>query len=212
MSPIDGTFIRAEAFVSQTWAEGLDKNGRLIPRVETTSGSKGVLIHPGNTGGTNWWSPTHDPATKFFVVPAIEQGMVYFPNPGGADSARSSNESYPSGTGRSLYTSLRALDAETGKLIWEKRNASRNENNATGSVISTASGLLFGSDESTFFSLLTKSGETLWSFITGANISAAPISYQSDGKQFVAVIAGKSIIVFGLPNRLDDKPKKIIFK
>jgi hypothetical protein len=38
----------------------------------------------------------------------------------------------------------------------------------------------------------------LWKFQTGGGISAPPISYSLDGKQYIAVAAGGSILTFGL--------------
>jgi alcohol dehydrogenase (cytochrome c) len=38
----------------------------------------------------------------------------------------------------------------------------------------------------------------LWHFQTGAGITANPISYLSDGKQYIAVAAGNAIFAFSL--------------
>ena len=125
--------------------------------------------------------------------------MIYFPSENENPDAFSSSESYPSEVGQSFYTSLRAIDASTGKLVWEKRHAARYINNATGGALSTAGGIVFGSDQSTFFALASEDGKDLWSFETGANISAAPITYEVNKQQIVAIMAGKSLITFGLP-------------
>jgi alcohol dehydrogenase (cytochrome c) len=203
----NGKFLLAAPFAKQTWADGIDATGRPIPHLEPTLGRKGVLIYPGNIGATNWWSPTYDPASNLMIVPTIEQGMIYFPQDDKSETP-SSSVSYPSGAGRSLYTSLRAIDATTGKIVWEKRNPSRIDDGATGSVLSTAAGLVFGSDQSTFFALKSKNGQALWSFETGGLISAAPVTFNIEGEQVVAVIAGKSLMVFGLPALENAEPKK----
>ena len=43
-----------------------------------------------------------------------------------------------------------------------------------------------------------RTGKVLWKFQTGAGIRAPPITYTFEGKQYIAVAAGSSIIAFGL--------------
>jgi alcohol dehydrogenase (cytochrome c) len=194
-----GKFLLAKQFVKQTWAEKIDAAGRPVPHIQASVGRKGVLIYPGNGGATNWWSPTYDPAANLVIVPTIERGMIYYPSDNKKTQVFSSNASYPSDAQQGLYTSLRALDASTGEIVWEKRNAIRDTDDATGSALSTDGGVVFGSDQNTFFALVSKNGKYLWSFETGANIHAAPITYEAKQQQIVAVMAGKSLMAFGLP-------------
>jgi len=44
-----------------------------------------------------------------------------------------------------------------------------------------------------------ESGKPLWKFQTGGVVIAPPISYLMDGKQYIAVAAGSSMITFALP-------------
>jgi alcohol dehydrogenase (cytochrome c) len=39
----------------------------------------------------------------------------------------------------------------------------------------------------------------LWKFQTGGSVSAPPISYALNGKQYIAVAAGSSMLAFALP-------------
>jgi hypothetical protein len=39
----------------------------------------------------------------------------------------------------------------------------------------------------------------LWRFQTGAAISGPPISYALDGRQYIAVAAGPTMLTFALP-------------
>jgi quinohemoprotein ethanol dehydrogenase len=60
-----------------------------------------------------------------------------------------------------------------------------------GGVLSTATGLVFqGSADGVFSAYEGKSGRKLASIGTGTGIMAAPISYEIDGIQYVAVLAG----------------------
>jgi len=195
---LSGKFIAGAPFARETWADRLDSNGRPVPHVEPSS-HKGVLIYPGNTGATNWWSPSYDSALNLVFIPTLEQGMVFFPSESGATDDDSAVKSWPSGQGQQLFTSVRALDAATGKLAWEYRRAPRMVDNFMAGLLSTSSGLLFGGDQTNFFALRSRTGDLLWSFPTGGRITAAPISYTASGEQYVAIAAGQNLLAFGLP-------------
>jgi len=57
---------------------------------------------------------------------------------------------------------------------------------------------VFGSNLSSFFALDAQTGKLLWRFETGGGIDANPITYMSEGKQYIAIAAGHALLVFGL--------------
>jgi len=60
--------------------------------------------------------------------------------------------------------------------------------------------LIFGGDrEGYFIALDAKTGKVLWKFQTGGGLSAPPVSYMYEGKQYIAVAAGSSMVAFALP-------------
>jgi alcohol dehydrogenase (cytochrome c) len=66
-------------------------------------------------------------------------------------------------------------------------------------ILSTAGGVVFSGDmEGNFFALDAANGKLLWRLQTGGTIYANPISYMSDGRQYVAIAAGSAILVFSL--------------
>jgi alcohol dehydrogenase (cytochrome c) len=185
-----GKFLLATPFVQQNWTDGIDRNGRPLPRGDAARDRSGFMLYPGNVGGTNWWSPTFDPDLNLMYVPSLEQGMVFFP----------SAQSAPTASNRAFYTSVRAIDAATGKIAWQYARAPRIVDNSMGGLLSTRGGVVFGSDQTTFFALDAKTGTLLWSVETGGKITAAPVTYSVDGKQFVAITAGHNLMSFGLPS------------
>ena len=65
-----------------------------------------------------------------------------------------------------------------------------------GGMLSTAGGLVFHGDLRGWFKALdAKDGRTLWQFNTGSGISAAPMTYELDGKQYVAVVSGRTFAI-----------------
>ena len=66
-------------------------------------------------------------------------------------------------------------------------------------VLSTAGNLVFGStNEGQAFALQASTGKPLWRYQAGGMARANPVSYTSDGKQYVAMAIGTALYVFGL--------------
>jgi alcohol dehydrogenase (cytochrome c) len=66
--------------------------------------------------------------------------------------------------------------------------------------MSTSGGLVFfGDDAQSFEAVDAAFGRPLWHFDTGQTISASPMSYAVDEKQYVAIAAGSDIFSFALP-------------
>jgi alcohol dehydrogenase (cytochrome c) len=193
---VTGEFLRGVPFAHQTWARGLDARGRpiVIPGTEPSEG--GTLVYPSLQGATSWFSPTFSPLTGLFYVAVREMGAVFYkreatytpgaPYIGGGEHAIEND---------SASGAIRALDPVTGVQRWEFPLHSP----PWAGLLSTASGLLFGgSNEGNVFALSARSGQALWQFQTGGPISAAPISFLIDGRQYIEVAARNVIIVFGL--------------
>ena len=53
--------------------------------------------------------------------------------------------------------------------------------------------------EGSFVGLDWPTGQPLWRFRTGGQISASPMSYAVDGQQFIAISAGNVVYSFALP-------------
>jgi alcohol dehydrogenase (cytochrome c) len=93
---------------------------------------------------------------------------------------------------------LRALDLETGKIVWEVPQIG--PGTSWGGVLSTAGGLVFfGEDSGAFAAVDAKTGKSLWHFQTSQSWKASPMTYMVEGRQHVAVAAGSNILSFGLP-------------
>jgi alcohol dehydrogenase (cytochrome c) len=93
---------------------------------------------------------------------------------------------------------LRALDIETGKIVWEIAQVGPPESNYSG-VLSTAGGTLFyGESGGGFAAVDAKTGRTLWHFETNQIWKASPMTYMAAGRQFVAIASGGNILSFAV--------------
>jgi alcohol dehydrogenase (cytochrome c) len=198
---VSGEYLLGAPFVHQSWADGLDERGRPRARAEAAPTRDGVLVYPSVTGGTNWWASSYDPDLGLVYVPTLERGSYFFVSPDlkedpAGETMGSTTSMVP---GEGLVTAVKALEVTTGRVRWHYDNAPRLGHGQTGGVMSTAGGLVFGSDLETFFALDAATGAELWRFEAGAQIVAAPVSYQLAGRQYVAIAAGRSILAFALP-------------
>jgi alcohol dehydrogenase (cytochrome c) len=169
---------------------------------------EGLHVCPGILGGVEWNGPAFSPRTNMLYVPSVEwcgtfklAEMLRYSRPymGG---------SYSSDPIPSAHGSLTAIDASTGGIRWRYQSSRP----MVAAVTATASDLIFtGELGGDFIALDAHDGSVLYRFNTGAAIVGGVVTYQVDGKQFVAVTSGAAtkfweappasatIIVFALP-------------
>jgi alcohol dehydrogenase (cytochrome c) len=64
-----GEFLLGKPFIKETWANGLDKNGRPLKSPEFwPKPIGGIAVMPGSQGGTNWYPPSFSPQTGLFYL------------------------------------------------------------------------------------------------------------------------------------------------
>jgi hypothetical protein len=71
-------------------------------------------------------------------------------------------------------------------------------------ILTTASDLLFTGGREGYFTRSTRERDAAVEASLGGQIVMAPITYEVDGKQYVSVIAGNTLVTFGLR---DDAPR-----
>jgi PQQ-dependent dehydrogenase (methanol/ethanol family) len=188
----DGKLLMAKPFVRKlTWASGYGEDGRPIVLPNNATDAKGVLTCPSVRGATNWYATSFNPQTSLFYVMAAEDCSVYRKIGRIYEGVRDPNDP---GT-----RFVRALNIETGDIVWERPMAGAQEANYTG-ILSTKGGLIFnGETGGSFVALDAKTGERLWNFRSTEAWRASPMSYTVDGRQYVAVVAGSNVMSFALP-------------
>jgi alcohol dehydrogenase (cytochrome c) len=204
---VTGEFLLGKPFVKVTWATGLDAKGRPIRVGHATP--EGMVIYPENQGGTNWYNPAYSPRTGLMYIPSwmdthsmvtsrneeYREGNQY--NSGGATHevpplrANATNRRLP----EIAWGAIQAVDPNTGLVKWQFKMVDVTDSG----VLATASDVVFaGSREGYFYALDAKSGAMLWKAMTGGQITAGPVTYAMDGKQYVSVPAGNAVFTFGL--------------
>ncbi|MBI3282253.1 MAG: PQQ-binding-like beta-propeller repeat protein, partial [Acidobacteria bacterium] len=192
---VTGRFMAGRPYVKQTWASGLDESGRPMRLPNTSPSLGGTLVWPSLAGGSNWYSATFSPKTNLYYVNVKEMAAIYHQG----DAEYKAGALFNGGgqreyKGEEPYGAVRALEVGSGRLRWEYKLHSPSHSG----LMSTAGGLVFGSNGSSFFALDAQKGDLLWRFETGGTVVANPITYLSEGKQYLAIASGHALLVFGL--------------
>ncbi|PYX01887.1 MAG: PQQ-dependent dehydrogenase, methanol/ethanol family [Acidobacteria bacterium] len=193
-----GKLLSATPYGKVTWSDSKDAEGRPVANKESSPTLEGRVVCPGALGKTNWMSPTFSPRTGLFYVGAREQCDIFStaPQPYEAGHAYYGSAYFPADETEPYWGAVRAIDPSNGQMKWEFRHVSP----SWSGVLSTAGGLVFTGDaEGNFTALDAASGKALWHFQTGAAVYASPMAFALDGKEYVAIAAGNSLYVFGLP-------------
>jgi alcohol dehydrogenase (cytochrome c) len=196
----DGKLLLAKPFVHNlTWASGVGADGRPVKNPGQEPSAAGTKVCPSQDGATNWYSPSFNPATGLYYVQTFEKCSVYTKADPGTWTA---GKEYLGGSqhrpeGEKPARILRAIDIQTGKIAWELPQPGPAE--SWGGTLSTATGLvIFGAEGGALMAADAVTGKPLWSFDTNQLWKASPMTYEFDGKQFIAVAAGSTVIAFGL--------------
>ena len=93
---------------------------------------------------------------------------------------------------------LLAFNPAEGTLAWKYPQVGMAH--STGGTMTTTGGLLFfGDDAQSLEAVDARDGKPLWHFNTGQDMSASPMSYALEGKQYVSIAAGSDLFSFALP-------------
>lgn len=195
-----GKFLHGTPFIRQlNWAKGLTSEGRPIRDPLVIPTPQGTRTCPATAGATNWHSPAYNPQTRLFYVNVMEGCGINYKSrdtfrPGGVPFMATGYVEDPEAPWQSY---VRALDLTTGAIRWEYKQIGSRRYGA--GLLSTAGGLIFaGDDQGMFTALDAKTGKAVWHFNTGQQISASPISYSVNGKQYIALAAGSNVLAFAL--------------
>ena len=189
----NGELLKANQFVDKvTWADGIDmKTGRPIvaERVKNMlETGETTEIWPAAFGGKNLAPMAYSPTTGLAYANTFNVGWKYTPveqeyKPGVFYIGMSFEWLLPEGP----KGFLRAIDPLTGKYKWQFPT----EVPMNGGVLVTEGNVVFtGAQTGELYAFNAETGEKLWEFRTGSGIIAPPITYQIDGKQYIAVASG----------------------
>jgi len=149
------------------------------------------MVCPHAAGAKNWLPASYTPATKTLFVPIVEACMDLFPVPGGGRGGLSTGVNLgvrPRPDSDGNYGRLQAINLETRKTLWTTRHRAP----ITTGTLATAGGVVFaGALDRALRAYDAASGKVLWETRLNDVSSAVPISYAVNGKQYIAIVAGR---------------------
>jgi alcohol dehydrogenase (cytochrome c) len=190
-------FVAGWPFVyTNVWKSVDPETGRLTvdPEHKPILGKR-IEFCPSLWGGKDWPSAAYSAKTKLVYVPAqdgfcggfsgIKEPLV----PGKLWLGTNPDDiGLTVRPGADHHGELQAWDPATGKKVWQHNFRWQ----LFASVLATAGDLVFvgGTNDRMFRAFDARSGDQLWEQKTSSGITGAPVAYEVDGTQYIAVQSG----------------------
>ncbi len=219
---VTGQFITGTPFARVTWAKGLDeRTGRPFVNPEAHYGTEPITIMPGPGGAHNWSPMSFNPATGLVYIPtstssssnfAIDTDFVWKPNQSNIGIRRGpppkdgsfaqpppaklppppaiGPEPPPEGQSRNV---LIAWDPVAKQKRWQVPGGG----SISGGTVTTAGNLVIQVvPDGHLVAYTADKGEKLLDINTGLRAGMGPpITYELDGKQYIAFMGGTGIVI-----------------
>jgi PQQ-dependent dehydrogenase (methanol/ethanol family) len=191
-----GKLVSAEPVVPVNWAKGVDLNTGMPIEDPTKRPRLGVWarnVCPNLIGGKNWEPMSYSQQTGLAYIPLFNMCMdIANKNeeytPGKFYLASEFNLDMAGSEGKNLAEFV-AWDPVAKKKVW----GIKEDLPFLGGAMSTAGGLVFyGNQHGDLKAVNATTGDVLWSFDVGTGILQSPITYVAGGKQYLAVVAGRT--------------------
>jgi alcohol dehydrogenase (cytochrome c) len=190
-----GEFLWARPTVMQNVVKNIDgATGKVEVDPERVFTAKGqtLMVCPGTNGGKNWPAGAYSPRTNAMYMPMQNMCMNATVQSGERDPrlVYGFSSEYIGAPGAENIGVVWAISAEKGTTMWKHEQRVGHM-----SLAATGGGLVFGGDVAgNFHALDDATGEVLWETNLGAPVSGFPVSFAVDGKQYVAVTTGGSLV------------------
>jgi quinohemoprotein ethanol dehydrogenase len=223
---ITGKFISGQPYVQVNWMHGFDETGRPMMNKDAFYDKEPITIYPTAGGAHNWSPMAFNPTTGLVYIPTTYGNWTYatgdkvVPHPYGdtglAEAFLSPRPNSmpiigpgPLGNERGV---LQAWDPVNQKLVWRTPGGG----GIGGGVVTTASNLVFQvTNEGRFLAYSADKGEKLFELQIGRTGMGPPITYEVDGKQYVAFVGGlgRSVMTAGPTDaKIDTPPMLFVFE
>jgi quinohemoprotein ethanol dehydrogenase len=192
----NGELLSAEKFGKVDWATHVDlKSGRPVERVGARYEDGEETVWPSAMGTHSWHAMSYSPDTGLAYIPSVElpgyytdKGVnlqewksPYFAFDPAIDTIRGD---VPANVGTGA---LRAWDPVKQKLAWEVPLPGIWN---PGTLVTHGNLVFQGGADGRFAAYRADTGAVAWRVELGSGISAPPITYSLDGKQYISILMG----------------------
>jgi alcohol dehydrogenase (cytochrome c) len=200
----NGQTLLAKPYVENiTWTKGIDqKTGKPVDYdpnrdLQVYSGTQNQTLAdpikklcPSMSGGNNYWPAAYSPKTKLLYIPSMSSCNEVTLDPKLSNKAGD----WKGATFKNIErneTDLIVADPLTGDV--KKRVRIPYPNNS--GALATGGGLVFtGFTDGTFAAYDDATMEQLWKINVGTGFNAPPMTFEVNGKQYIAILSGLSPI------------------
>jgi quinohemoprotein ethanol dehydrogenase len=198
-----GELLSAKPIVPLNWSTGIDmKTGRPImnPAARYDVTGKGFIAVPHFGGAHNWHPMSYSPLTGLVYIPVAEVSYPFVvaerdDNPMGQKLSISFARS------AEMLKDPKALRVNKGYLLaWDPVNQKEawrvsHQAGRSGGSLATAGGLVFAGNSmrEEFAAYRADTGERLWGSPAHTGVLAGPATFEVEGEQYVAVVAGNRL-------------------
>lgn len=193
----NGKLLKADKFAQANWATGIDpKTGRPIERPGARFEDGEELVYPSPFGAHSWHAMSYSPRTGMVYIPKQEMPALYNDKEIRMVDWRSPYFNFDPGVGVGFgddvpkgvaHSSLLAWDPIKQAKVWE---VEQQEFLNAGTMVTAGDVVFQGGVSGEFAAYDARKGAKLWSVNVGSGISAPPITYEVDGKQYVSLLVG----------------------
>ena len=212
---VTGEFISAEPFVKVSWALRMGEGGRPVVNPAAYYDQDPIAVYPTGGGAHNWAPMSYNPNTGLVYIPASYSSFPYQAQvelkPGSTGYVRptSGTKTIEPTMGpeppKGARGGLQAWDPTNQKLKWNVEGGG----GIGGGTTTTAGNVVFQTiNDGRFRAVAADTGEILYEIKVGRTGMAPPITYEADGKQYVAFGGGlgRAATVVGANNAQVDAP------
>ncbi len=154
--------------------------GNLVP------GAPLKQLCPTHLGGNNFWPSSYSPRTKLIYIPALDACETVVDNHEPQIKGKRWIAGFDATTQR-LESNLTAVDPITGEI---RKNVHLRYPNASG-TLATAGGVVFTALlDGTVAAFDDTTLDQLWRVNVGTGFSAPPMTFEVNGKQYLAITSG----------------------
>jgi alcohol dehydrogenase (cytochrome c) len=201
MDRFNGQTVMAKPYMEVNWTKGIDqKTGKPVDYdpakdIQTYAGVGNLApgaplkkVCPSQAGGNNYWPSSYSPLTKLMYIPALTACVNISIDHEKHNAQRGWNGGL-SQTDERFESNLTAIDPVTGEV---RKSVHLRYPNYSG-TLATAGGLVFlGLLDGTIAAYDDTTLDELWKVNVGTGFCAPPVTFEVNGKQYLAIASGLS--------------------
>ena len=193
----NGKLISAEKIAKVTWASRIDlKTGRPVEVKGQRYEDGEAIVYPSPFGAHSWHAMSFNPATGLAYLPTIEMAGWFSDKDKKPLTWQSPSWEMDPGVRFTPGDEVALKMDSSWLLAWDPVKQKAAWKIALPGVwnpgtMTTAGSLVFeGRADGKFVAYQAQDGKALWTFDTQVGISAPPVTYEVDGKQYISLLVG----------------------